>query len=243
MTNHNKSIDKAAISLREVANIGKNAAFLAGMEAHGRYRAECYGPKDHLRSEYISLRDRVSKIRGSLIKDIRKARRVLNHEKLSAELEILQRKMGSMLELKWSDDFSNLVTTVGKNDALDKHLGGSSYTAAWYIGLIGGASYTTGVAAGDTASSHGGWVESQDYTESVRQTAAFSGASGGSKSLSSALAFSINASVTIKGCFLISNSTKGGTTGILYSAGLFTGGDKTLQNGDTLNVSYTASLT
>lgn len=223
--------------------IGKNVVILDDMEAHGRYRAECYGPKEHLRDRYIRLRDRVSKIRDALIKDTRKAKRVLNHEKLSAELEATRRRMESMLELKWADDFSNLVTTAGKNDALDKHLGGSSYTAAWYIGLIGSASYTTGVAAGDTSASHGGWAENTDYTQGSRPTAAFSAASGGSKSLSAALSFSINADVTIKGCFLISNSTKGGTTGILYSAGLFTGGDKTLQNGDTLNVSYTASLT
>ena len=52
----------------------------------------------------------------------------------------------------------------------------------------------------------------------------------------------MNASETIKGCFLITNSTKGGTTGIIYSAGLFSGGDKPVQSGDTLSVSYSASL-
>lgn len=144
--------------------------------------------------------------------------------------------------LKWSDDFKNLVTTGGKNDALDKYLSGSAYTAAWYLGLIGIASYTTGPAAGDTAATHGGWAEASGYSQASRPTAAFAVASAGSKALSSAAVFSINADTTIKGCFLISNATKGGTTGILYSAGLFTGGDKVVQNGDTLNVSYSASL-
>lgn len=143
--------------------------------------------------------------------------------------------------LKWHDTIKNLVTTVGKNDLLDKYLSGSAYTAAWYLGLIGATSYTTGAAAGDTSASHGGWVEDQNYSQGSRPTTAWSAASGGSKSLSAAAQFSINATTTIKGCFLISNSTKGGTTGILYSAGLFTGGDKALANGDTLSVSYTGS--
>lgn len=144
--------------------------------------------------------------------------------------------------LRWSDSFDNLVTTVGKNDALDKYLAGSAYTAAWYLGLISATGYGAGPAAGDTATSHGGWTEDQGYSQAARPTAAWAAASGGSKALSSAAVYSINANTTIKGCFLISNSTKGGTSGILYSAGLFTGGDKVVQNGDTLNVSYTASM-
>lgn len=44
--------------------------------------------------------------------------------------------------LKWADQIDNLVTTAGKNDALDKYLAGSGYTAAWYLGLIGATGYT-----------------------------------------------------------------------------------------------------
>jgi hypothetical protein len=144
-------------------------------------------------------------------------------------------------EVIWTDEIPNLVTTAGKNDALDKYLAGSAYTAAWYLGLIDSTSFTA-VAAGDTAASHAGWTENTGYSQGSRPTAAWAAASAGSKAFSSAASFSINANATIKGCFLISNSTKSGTTGILYSAGLFSGGDKVVQNGDTLNVSYTASL-
>ncbi len=144
--------------------------------------------------------------------------------------------------LRWTEEIENLVTTGGKNDALDKYLAGSAYTAAWYLGLISSTGYGVGPAAGDTAASHAGWAEDQNYSQASRPTAAWSAASAGSKALSSAAVFSINANTTIKGCFLISNATKGGTTGILYSAGLFTAGDKVVQTGDTLNVSYTASL-
>src|SRR6266704_867756 len=93
-------------------------------------------------------------------------------------------------QVKWTDTIENLVTTAGKNDALDKYLAGSAYTAAFYLGLISLTSYTTGPAAGDTSASHGGWAEDQNYSQAARPTAAWSAASAGSKALSSALAFS-----------------------------------------------------
>jgi hypothetical protein len=149
--------------------------------------------------------------------------------------------VGADGQVKWRDGFANLVTTVGKNDALDKYLAGSSYTAAWYVGLINATSYSA-VAAGDTAASHAGWLEFAGYSEATRPAAAWSAASAGAKALSSPASFSITSGATVKGAILISNSTKSGTTGVLYSAGLFTGGDRAVVNGDTLNVSYVASL-
>ena len=144
--------------------------------------------------------------------------------------------------LKWADGIENLVVTGGKNDALDKYLAGSAYTAAWYIGLISVTSYAAGVLAADTMASHTGWAEDQAYTQGARPTTAWSAAAAGSKALSAAAVFTMNAGTTIKGCFLTSIATKGGATGILYSGGTFTAGDKVVQSGDTLNVSYTASM-
>lgn len=141
--------------------------------------------------------------------------------------------------LKWRDTLDNLVTTAGKNDLLDKYLAGSAYTATWYLGLISNTSYTA-VAAGDTSASHAGWTESTAYSNSTRPTPSWGAAAAGSKA-STATAFTINAGATIKGAFLISNSTKGGSTGVLYSAGLFSGGDRAVVDTDTLNVTYTAS--
>lgn len=143
--------------------------------------------------------------------------------------------------LKWRELIDNLVTTAGKNDALDKYLKGSAYTAAWYLGLIDASGYSA-VNAADTASSHGGWTESQAYSQGARPAATFGTPAAGSVNNSGSVAvYSINGTVTIKGVFLISNSTKGGTTGILYSAGTFAA-DRAAASGDTLNVTYTASL-
>ncbi len=136
----------------------------------------------------------------------------------------------------WRDQFRNTVMTAGKNDLLDKYFGGSSYTAAWYMGLIQSDSYSA-IAAGDTMASHAGWQECTSYDESARPTCAFSAASSGSKALSSALAFTISASKTVKGAFIVTNATKGGTSGILYSAGLFTGGDRVVVDNDVISVS------
>lgn len=151
---------------------------------------------------------------------------------------------------KWRDTFNNTVATVGKNLALDTYLAGSSYTVVGpYMGLISSVSFTA-IAAGDTMASHSGWTEAgvtnaPTYT-TPRKTAAWSAASSGSKSLSAALSFAITGSGTVKGAFLVYGSgavtTIDNTSGTLYSAGLFSGGDKVVGNGDTINVSYTASL-
>ncbi len=155
----------------------------------------------------------------------------------------------------WRDIFPNIVTTVGKNLALDTYLAGSGYTVVGpYLGLITKTSYTA-VAAGDTMSSHAGWLEAGNANQPTysgnRKTAVWSAASGGSKTFASAAAFSITAigatpADTIKGAFMVFGSgavaTIDNTSGTLYSAGLFTGGDQIVTGGGTLNVTYTASL-
>ena len=143
-------------------------------------------------------------------------------------------------QVKWTDTIENLVVTVGKNDLLDKYFAGSAYTAAWYMGLVDGASTPT-YAAGDTLASHAGWTESTAYSGSNRATVAWNAASAGSKA-STATSFSINATATIAGALLTVTQVRATTTGVLYSAGSFSGGNRSVANGDTLNVTYTASV-
>lgn len=147
--------------------------------------------------------------------------------------------------LKWESKSHNLVVNVGLQDMNTKYFSGSSYTAAWYIGLYGAGS-TNNPAAGDTASSHAGWTEVTTYSQATRPQATFGTATTADPSVisnsGSPAAFSINGTTTVGGAFLISNNTKGGTTGILFSASDFTGGDRAVVSGDTLNVTYQFSL-
>lgn len=240
--------------------------------------------------------------------------------------------------IRWEDDIHNVVTTVGKNLALDTYLAGSGYTAVGpFMGLISSVGYSTNVSTissgtytsgtgavslttsgahnllpgdtftissitgsgtnfgllnstftatsgtasttinfviipgltittitggtvtglgtkeSDTMASHSGWfeVDASTHTPAVAARLTtnthWSAAASGSKSLSAALAFTIITNPgTLKGCFLVYGSgavaTLGDTNGTLYSAGLFSGGDKTVSVSDVVQVSFTASI-
>jgi hypothetical protein len=147
---------------------------------------------------------------------------------------------------KWTAKTPNLVVNVGLADMNDKYFSGSGYTAAWYLGLYGAAS-SNNPAAGDTMASHAGWTEVTDYSQSTRPAATFGSATVADPSVinnsGSVAVFSINNTVTVGGAFLTSDDTKGGSTGILFSAADFQApGDRNVVSGDTLNVTYQFSL-
>jgi hypothetical protein len=156
--------------------------------------------------------------------------------------------------LKWEEEFDNLVTTQGKNHLLNTYLASNTYSAVAggkvFLGMISSTSYTA-VAATDTANSHTGWTEFFGYSQPARPQPTFSVAASGSKATSTAAVYSITSANTVKGTFLMANNNtgaaaggaakKGGYSGVLYSAGLFTGGDKTIASGDVVNITYTAS--
>lgn len=148
--------------------------------------------------------------------------------------------------LKWEAQSPNLVVNQGLQDMNAKYFSGSAYTATWFIGIYGAAA-SNNPAASDTAASHAGWTEVTTYSNATRPAATFGTATTADPSVitnsASPASFSINGTATVGGAFLISNNTKGGFTGILFSAADFQApGDRTVANGDTLNVTYTFSL-
>jgi hypothetical protein len=148
-------------------------------------------------------------------------------------------------KLKWEEKNPNLVVNVGLQDMNDKYFSGSTYTAAWYLGLITGPGSGTTIAAGDTLASHAGWTEYTDYTGD-RKAVTFGSATLADPSVidnsGAPSAFAITApGGTVAGAFLTDVDT--GTSGILFSASDFQSpGDRAVVAGDTLNVTYTFSL-
>lgn len=147
--------------------------------------------------------------------------------------------------LKWSLEESNLVVNTGLAQMAGSALAGGAQITTWYVGLYG-AQATNTPAASDTMASHIGWTEITPYSNSTRVIATFAAATTANPSVvtnsAAPASFSINATATVGGAFLTSSSTKGGTTGTLFSAADFTTADRAVILGDILNVTYTFSL-
>lgn len=137
--------------------------------------------------------------------------------------------------LKWTEDFTNLVTTEGMNDLLSKYFKGAAYTASFYVGLKGVGSEVIG----DTAASHPTWGEVTAYSESTRQALTLGSVAAASVDNSGAPAtFTINGNTTIAGAFISTSGVKSGTSGVLYSVGDFAS-SRTLASGDSVAVTCT----
>ena len=156
--------------------------------------------------------------------------------------------------LKWEEEFPNLVVAVGKQLMLDTLLKGSSYSVTGpFLGLI---SNTFTASASDTMASHT-WTEFINYTvggSAVRGTAVFASStstgttpSNVTSSTASAITYTITGGGgTVYGCFLVLGSgavnTQSSTAGTLYSEGLFSVA-KITTAGDSVSVTYSTSAT
>lgn len=156
--------------------------------------------------------------------------------------------------LKWDEEFPNLVVAVGKQLMLDTLLKGTSYSVVGpFLGLIGNS---TTFAAADTMTSKT-WTEFTNYTvggSAVRGTAVFASATSAgttptnvTTSAAAAITYTITgAGGTVYGCFLVTGtgavSTLSSTAGTLYSEGNFSTA-KTTTSGDTVSVSFSTTAT
>ena len=156
--------------------------------------------------------------------------------------------------LKWNEEFPNLVVAVGKQLMLDTLLrtSGTYTTVGPFLGLINNS---TTFAAADTMTSKT-WTELTTYTvggSAVRGTAVFAAASSAgttpsnvTTSTATAITYTMTGSATVYGCFLVTGSgavsTISSTAGTLYSEGNFSTA-KAVTSGDTVSVTYSTTAT
>lgn len=150
--------------------------------------------------------------------------------------------------LKWVEEFDNLVTTQGRNHLLDHGLSGPATAVNVRMSFI-----TSGTpVAGDTYATHAGFVELGSGVIATRGTPSFSAASAGVKQTSAAVSASVAGTGTVTGVAInlivgaVGNlgvvADTATASAVLYSAGLFAV-SKAVSNGDTLNVTYSSTLT
>lgn len=141
----------------------------------------------------------------------------------------------------------NLVVSEGLTHILNVALGSTAKPAGYYLALFGGA---TAPAANWTASNFPSVASeivslTEGYTNATRPAWTPSEASSGSISNLSAtasLTIATAATLSVTGAALLTNSTRGGTSGVLISATKFAAA-RTFQNGDVYQLGYELDLT
>jgi hypothetical protein len=154
--------------------------------------------------------------------------------------------------VKWRDTAPNVVTTQGKNHILDTILQKLAAVNTVAMGL-----HTTVGGVGSTYASPSPQVEVAAAVVAARIAPVFTtAAAAGVKSTVSAVSFSVISTATpastpgVTGCFIVCGAAgvltavdTGTASAVLLSTGAFTGGVRPVVNGDTLNVTYSLTLT
>lgn len=140
-------------------------------------------------------------------------------------------------ELIDREEIHNLVVNEGLDHVLNTVFHSGTQITTWYLGLFEG-NYTpaANVTAATIASAS---TECTAYDEATRP--AFDEAAASSQSITNSAnkaQFTFNATKTIYGAFLVSNSTKGSTSGTLFSAARFNAAKQVVDD-DQLLLTYT----
>lgn len=137
--------------------------------------------------------------------------------------------------IKWEDTTHNLVVNGGLQHILDVLFAGDTQVTTWYAGLTAS---TPTPAAADTLSSHTGWTEFTSYADNRKEYVDVRSAQSVTNSASKA-SFAINGSGTVGGAFICSAAS--GTIGTLLAVSALSSGDRTVADGDTVELTYTFS--
>jgi len=143
---------------------------------------------------------------------------------------------------QWHNRFGNLVTNEGESYLLKAGITGESTAdSTWFIGLL-----ADGSAPAETwTATEVGSNDFTSYDETTLQAYSGSNVSSGSTNNNASPAsftISVNSSI-IAGGYMISTNAKATPAGTVYAAGTFSGGDKSADDNDVLDVKVTLTVT
>lgn len=135
--------------------------------------------------------------------------------------------------------FANGIPTAARTALLDAYFNAGSAFGTSYMGLIDNDTLSVDpLSDSDTMASHPGWQEVTAYSSATRPAWGQGAATAAILSNANLVLFTLSAAKNVGGLFLTNNSTKGGTSGVLWATGL---GDQVQQMavGEILRCSYT----
>jgi hypothetical protein len=122
--------------------------------------------------------------------------------------------------VKWTEEAHNIIPTEAQNYFITAAITGGTRYTAWYIGIyennyapvVGDTMATFAASAGEITA----------YSEVARPSFTPGSVSGGLiTNYDDPAEFTFTSDKTVRGGFIVSSSTKGGTTGLLLSPALF----------------------
>ncbi len=147
----------------------------------------------------------------------------------------------------WEKEGDNLITTEGLAHILNVALGATAKPAGYFLALFSGAAAPAAnwTAAGFAATANEITSMSEGYTAATRPAWTPGTATANSIDNLTAVAsvtIATAASLNVTGAALLTNSTRGGTGGVLVSASKYAAA-RTFQNNDTYEIGYRLNLT
>lgn len=147
----------------------------------------------------------------------------------------------------WEKEGDNLLPTEGLAHLLNVSLGTTPKPAGYFLAIFSGAtapaanwtaasfaavaSEIVSMTEGHTGATRPAWTPTNTNTGSIDNMAA-----------AASLTIATSGSLTVTGAALLSNSQRGGTSGVLVSASLYPA-PRVFQNGDTYELGYRINLT
>ena len=152
--------------------------------------------------------------------------------RMSGRYHLEHRRGGVLLATR---DFDNLVTTLGKNWALDRIFALAGVESPHLqMGLIN-ATPAPSISADDTYNTHAGWVV---FPSASAVTVVVTDSASSRRLATDGVEFAITGDGSISGGYIFT-----GQSLLLFSAGKFTGAeDIEVVSGDTVTVTYTLMI-